>query len=196
MSGGKGRAKQSWNDGKHGQRGHHDQHGQVVTRDHFSHPAVGGFTCPEYEQRFEQYRGYLSNHPAKVFYGMPPAAREEAERRTLDVAMSIRAQYELEQDDCWVKKAGVPRKNPDGWGSLHPSLQTAQHRGAFEQGSFEDQAFNQMRVNANVARHAPFNLPRNQPGSIQGQSLLALLPPGGAAESHGHPSSSRFERQY
>ena len=169
-----------------GHNGQRDQDGQAVVR------RVDPFSRPEYEDRFSQIMAPITQQT--VFSGMPPAAREEAQRRALAVSLGIRVAYELEQEDYWVNQAGVPRK-PGEWGQMDPSIQTAQDRGKFERGSFMQQAVDQVRFNANEARHAPFNQPR----SIQGQSLLAMLGPcdpggrGGAAESH-VPPSSRFER--
>ena len=99
---------------------------------------------------------------------MSPAAQEEAQRRALNASIGIRLAYELEQNGCWVDRIAVPLK-PGEWGNLDQSIQTALERGLFQNGSFVQQAIDQVCFNGNEARHAPFNQPAvlsGQPGPI------------------------------
>jgi hypothetical protein len=156
-----------------------NKHNQTTHKNHWSHwknnqqrhtvtRRVHPFSCPEYQDKFLKIISPITQET--VFSGMPTAAQQEAERRTLNASIGIRLAYELEQNGCWVDRIGVPMKLGD-WGNLDQSIQTALEHGLFENGSFVQQAIDQVRFNGNEARHAPFN----QPALPSGQGPIAML---------------------
>ena len=154
-------------------------HNQTTHKNHWSHwknnqqrhtvtRRVHPFSCQEYQDQFSKIISPITQET--VFSGMPPAAQQEAQRRALNASIGIRLAYELEQNGCWVDRIGVPMKLGD-WGNLDQSIQTALEHGLFENGSFVQQAIDQVRFNGNEARHAPFN----QPALLSEQGPIAML---------------------
>ncbi len=153
------------NQANHKNRWHHWKHNQqrhTVTR------RVHPFSCPEYQDQFSKIISPITQET--VFSGMPPAAQKESQRRALNASIGIRLAYELEQNGCWVDRIAVPLK-PGEWGNLDQSIQTALERGLFQNGSFVQEAIDQVRFNGNEARHAPFD----QPALISGQGPIVML---------------------
>lgn len=155
---------------KHNQTTHknHWSHGKKYPQRHTATRRVPPFSCPEYQDQFLKIISPITQET--VFTGMPPAAQQEAQRRALNASISIRLAYELEQNGCWVDRIGVPLKLGE-WGNLDQSIQTAMEHGLFQNGSFVQQAIDQVRFNGNEARHAPFN----QPARLSGQGPIAML---------------------
>jgi hypothetical protein len=156
-----------------------NKHNQTTHKNHWSHwknnqqrhtvtRRVHPFSCQEYQDQFSKIISPITQET--VFSGMPPAAQQEAQRRALNASIGIRLAYELEQNGCWVDRIGVPME-PGEWGNLDQSIQTALEHGLFQNGSFVQQAIDQVRFNGNEARHAPFN----QPVLLSGQGPIAML---------------------